>query len=173
VALDQIDVTEIRDARPDDLRQVVAIHNALISTTTIEWRDEPHTLDDRHRWLAEHEAAGDPVLVAVDGEDVLGFAAFSDFRDTRRWPGYRFVVEHTVHVREDQWGTGVGRALVDALLDRARQAGKRVVVAAVDGSNTGSIRFHERVGFVQVARLPGVGFKHGRWLDLVLLQRDV
>ena len=83
------------------------------------------------------------------------------------------TVEHTVHVREDQWGSGVGRTLVDALLERARAAGKRVIVAAVDGDNDGSIRFHERLGFVQVARLPGVGFKHDRWLDLVLLQRDV
>jgi phosphinothricin acetyltransferase len=164
---------EIRDATDADLAQVAAIQNALIATTTIEWRDEPYTLDDRRRWLEEHRTAGDPVLVAVEGDSVLGFAAFSDFRDTRKWPGYRFAVEHTVHVREDQWGSGVGRTLVDALLERARAAGKRVIVAAVDGDNDGSIRFHERLGFVQVARLPGVGFKHDRWLDLVLLQRDV
>ncbi len=164
---------EIRDAREEDLPQVVAIQNALIPTTTIEWRDEPYAVDDRQRWLHEHRQHGDPVLVAVDGTRLLGFAAYSDFRDTHRWPGYRFVVEHTVHVREDQWGTGIGRALVEALVERARLAGKRVVVAAVDGDNAGSIRFHERVGFVEVARLPRLGFKHDRWLDLVLLQRDV
>lgn len=164
---------EIRDAVGADLPQIVAVQNALLATTTIEWRDEPHTVDDQRRWLADRQAAGHPVLVAVDGDQVLGFGAYGDFRDTTKWPGYRFAVEHTVHVREDQWGTGVGRALVEAVADRARTAGKRVVVAAVDGSNEGSIRFHERVGFVQVARLPGVGFKHDRWLDLVLLQRQL
>jgi L-amino acid N-acyltransferase len=76
-------------------------------------------------------------------------------------------------VRQDRWGTGVGRVLVDAIADRARAAGKRVVVAAVDGENDASIRFHERLGFVPVGRLPGVGFKHERWLDLVLLQRSL
>lgn len=164
---------EIRDAREEDLPQVVAIQNALIDTTTIEWRDEPYTIGDRQRWLEEHQRQGDPVLVAAEGTEVLGFAAYSDFRDTHRWPGYRFVVEHTVHVRDDQWGSGIGRALVEALVERARLAGKRVVVAAVDGDNAGSIRFHERVGFAEVARLPRLGFKHDRWLDLVLLQREV
>jgi phosphinothricin acetyltransferase len=166
-------VVQIRDAVADDLPQVLAIQNALVATTTIEWRDEPYALDERRRWLEERQAHGDPVLVAVDGADVLGFAAFADFRDTTKWPGYRFAVEHTVHVREDQWGSGVGRALVEAIVERARAAGKRVVVAAVDGDNAGSIRFHERLGFVPVGRLPGVGFKHERWLDLVLLQRQV
>jgi L-amino acid N-acyltransferase YncA len=166
-------VIELRDARAEDLPQMVAIQNALLATTTIEWRDEPYTVADRQAWLVEHERSGAPVLVAVDGEAVVGFAAYGDFRDTAKWPGYRFAVEHTVHVREDQWGTGVGRALVEALVERARVAGKRVIVAAVDATNTGSIRFHERVGFVEVARLPHLGFKHGRWLDLVLLQRDV
>src|SRR5690606_27887638 len=112
-------------------------------------------------------------LVAVDGDQVLGFAAYGDFRDTVRWPGYRFVVEHTVHVRQDQWGTGVGRALVEALADRARAAGLKVIVAAVDAENDGSVRFHERVGFVEAGRLKGIGHKHGRWLDVVLLQRDL
>lgn len=164
----------IRDATDADLAQIVALQNALLATTTIEWRDEPYTLDDRRHWLETHQAHGEPVLVAIDDDGaVVGFAAYSDFRDTTRWPGYRFVVEHTVHVREDQWGIGVGRALVEALVARAARADKRVVVAAIDGANEGSIRFHERLGFVRVAHMPGIGFKHERRLDLVLLQREV
>ncbi len=164
---------EVRDAEEADLPQIVEVQNALLATTTIEWRDEPHTLADRREWFLARRAVGDPVLVAVEGGEVVGFASYSDFRDTRKWPGYRFAVEHTVHVREDHWGSGVGRTLVEAVVERARAAGKRVVVAAVDGDNDGSVRFHERLGFVRVAHLPGVGFKHGRWLDLVLLQRAV
>jgi L-amino acid N-acyltransferase len=168
-------VTNIRDATEADLPAVLELVNALLATTTIEWRDEPYSLASRRAWLEEHREAGDPVLVAVDDEDgaVVGMAAYSDFRDTTRWPGYRFTVEHSVHVARSHWGTGVGRHLMDALMARAAAAGKRVIVAAVDGENVGSIRFHERLGFVEVGRLPGVGLKFGRRLDLVLLQRDL
>ena len=163
----------VRDAEDADLPQIVELVNALLPTTTIEWTDTPHTLEDRHAWLARHRHAGEPVLVAdVDGE-VAGFACYSDFRDSQKWPGYRFVVEHTIHVRERHWHAGIGRALIDALLQRAAAAGKRVMVGAIDGENVGSIRFHERCGFVEVGRMPGIGFKLGRRLTLVLMQRQV
>jgi phosphinothricin acetyltransferase len=165
--------TTIRDATDADLPAVVRLVNALIATTTIEWRDEPYPLASRRAWLEAHRAAGDPVLVADDDGAVVGMAAYSDFRDTTRWPGYRFTVEHTVHVARSHWGRGVGRMLVDALVARAAAAGKRVIVAAVDGENVESVRFHERLGFAQVGCLPGVGEKFGRRLDLVLLQRDI
>ena len=163
----------IRDAVADDVGQITALRNALLASTTYEWTDEPHTDAETRAWLGQHHAAGYPVLVAVDEdrrEHVLGWAAYGDFRDIARWPGYRVTVEHTIHVREDAWGRGVGRRLIAALADHARAAGKRVLVAAIDGSNAGSIAFHERLGFVVVGRLPGVGEKHGRRLDLVLLQ---
>lgn len=163
----------LRDARDADLPQIVELVNALLPTTTIEWTDTPHTLEGRRAWLAGHRQAGEPVLVAdVDGE-VAGFACYGDFRDSRKWPGYRFVVEHTVHVRESHWQTGVGRALIEGLVERAAEAGKRVMVGAVDAENVGSIRFHERCGFVEVARMPDIGFKLGRWLTLVMLQRRI
>jgi phosphinothricin acetyltransferase len=73
-------------------------------------------------------------------------------------------------VRGDQWGRGVGRLLIEALAERARAAGKRVMVGGIDGTNVDSIRFHERLGFVEVARMPGIGEKFGRPLDLVLVQ---
>jgi phosphinothricin acetyltransferase len=164
----------VRDAREEDLPAIVGLYNALLPTTTVEWTDRPHTLEGRRAWLAQHRADGHAVLVAEDGGgDVVGVGAYGDFRDSARWPGYRFTVEHTVHVREDQWGTGVGRDLVEALAGHARAAGKRVLVAAVTGENEASVRFHERLGFAEVGRLPGVGFKLGRRLDLVLLQREL
>ena len=163
----------IRDALDADLPQIVQIVNAFLPSTTTEWRETEYTLEDRREWLAQHRRAGDPVVVAeIDGA-VAGFSCYSDFRDSKKWPGYRFVVENTIHVRDQHWGKGVGRALIEALLERAAVAGKRVMVAAVDAENVGSIRFHEQCGFVEVARMPNIGFKLGRWLTLVLLQRQV
>lgn len=163
-------MAEIRDATVDDLRAITEIMNALLATTAIEWTDTPHTVDERREWFGRQQAAGYPVVVAVDGGEVVGFASFGDFRDIVKWPGYRTTVEHTVHVRESHWGAGVGRALIEELIARARQLDKHVLVAAVDGENETSIRFHERLGFTEVARMPQVGAKFGRWLDVVLLQ---
>jgi phosphinothricin acetyltransferase len=163
--------TTVRDAEVTDVVAITAIQNAFIGTSAIEWTDTPHDVEERGEWLAKQQAAGRPVLVAVVGGDVVGWASYDEFRDSVKWPGYRLTVEHTIHVREDQWGAGVGRMLMDTLLERARAAGLHAMVAAVDGENTASIQFHERLGFHEVARMPQVGTKFGRWLDLVLLQQ--
>jgi len=161
----------IRDAEQRDVPRILELVNAVLLTTTTEWTETPYTLQDRRAWLERHEQAAEPVIVAeIDGE-VVGFACYGDFRDSQRWPGYRFAAEQTIHVHERYWHQGVGRSLVEALCQRAFAAGKRVMVAAVDGENIGSIRFHERCGFVEVARMPDIGFKFDRWLTLVLLQR--
>ena len=163
----------VRDASADDVPSITAIYNELISSRTVTWTDHEDSVDDRARWLARRQAAGFPVLVAVDATAetvVLGFASYGEFRDNQRWPGYRFTVELSIHVDEAQWGGGVGRALMTELLARARRAGVHVVVAAVDGENTESIAFHERMGFATVGRLAETGFKFGRWLDLVFMQ---
>jgi L-amino acid N-acyltransferase YncA len=161
----------IRDAEMRDLPQIVGIVNAFLLTTTIEWTEQPYTLSDRERWLGDHRRADEPVLVAESAGEIMGFANYGDFRDAKKWPGYRFVVEHTLHVREQYWHAGVGRLLLDSLAQRAIAAGKQVMVGAIDGENQASLLFHERCGFVEVGRMPGVGFKHERWLTLVLMQR--
>ena len=180
----------IRAAVAADVPVITALQNALLATTAIEWTDAEHSIEDRAAWLEAHDRRGDAVLVAVDDAlgdggtsdggtghpgtgEVVGFAAYGDFRDSERWPGYRLTVEHTVHVAESHWGTGVGRTLVEALIEHAASAGKHVMVAAIDGANEGSIRFHQRLGFTEVARMPEVGTKFGGWLTLVMLQRMI
>jgi phosphinothricin acetyltransferase len=163
----------VRAATEADLPAIVELQNAFLSTTTIEWTDTAHTVPERAEWLQRQQAFHHPVLVATALDEVVGWCSFSDFRDSTKWPGYRFTVEHTVHVREDQWGTGVGRTLMTRLFESACSLGKHVMVGAVTGENEASIRFHERLGFVEVARMPHVGAKFGRWLDLVLLQRQL
>ncbi len=163
----------VRDATPHDIPAMTEIQNALIATTSYEWRDDPHTVDSRLEWLADKQDDGWPVLVAVDDETniIVGFAYYGDFRDSTRWPGYRTTVEHTVHVLGDQWGRGVGRVLMAELEQRARQQGKHVMVGGIDATNDGSLRFHERLGYDEVARMPQVGVKFGEWLELVLVQK--
>jgi len=161
---------KIRDARAEDVPGLLAIYNDVMATSTAIYRDEPATLDAHTEWWRARVAQGYPVLVATDAAGVAGFATFGDFR---QWPGYRFTVEHSVHVRADCRGRGVGGALMRPLIARATGMGKHVMIAGVDAENTDSLRFHERLGFVPVAHFREVGFKFGRWLDLMFLQRTL
>jgi phosphinothricin acetyltransferase len=161
----------IRDAGPADLAEITVIYNALLVTTTHEWTETPHTVRERQEWLDAQHLAGLPALVAVDDFEVVGWATYGDFRDSLRWPGYRYTVEHSIHVRQDHWRRGIGRLLMGALIDHARAAGKHVMVAGIDSDNLQSISFHQGLGFLEVARMPEIGEKFGRRLDLVLMQR--
>jgi L-amino acid N-acyltransferase YncA len=156
----------VRPASAADAAAIATILNALLATTTIEWTETPHTTGSTLGWIDEH----DVVLVAEEAEDIVGFAAFGPFRDIAKRPGYRFTVESSVHVRADRWGSGVGRHLMGVLVAEARDRGLHTMIAAVDGENEASIRFHDRLGFVEVGRMRAVGAKFGRWLDLVLLE---
>jgi phosphinothricin acetyltransferase len=158
----------IRDASGDDLPGILAIYNDVIASSTAVYRETPATLDDRRQWFNARQEQSYPVLVAVDDSGILGFASYGDFR---AWPGYRFSVEHTVHIRSDERGRGVGTALMRALMRRATEQGKHVMLGGVDADNEPSLRFHDRLGFARAARLHQVGFKFGRWLDLVFVER--
>ena len=158
----------VRDAVASDLPGLLDIYNEVIANSTAVFSDRPVTLEDRERWIDARRADGFPVLVAVDETGVVGFGSFGPFRT---WPGYRSTVEHTVHVRADRRGEGIGSALLAELIERARALGKHVVIAGIDADNAASIRLHERLGFTSVARLSEVARKFDRWLDLVLMQR--
>jgi phosphinothricin acetyltransferase len=158
----------IRPAITADLAAITAIYNQVIATSTAVYSEAPVEVEDRAHWMAGRQAQGYPVLVADLDGTVIGFSTFGDFR---AWPGYRFTVEHSVHVAEGWRGRGAGAPLVRALFPLAAALGKHVMVAGVDADNAGSIRFHARLGFERVAHFREVGFKFGRFLDLVFLQR--
>jgi len=158
---------QIRDAVETDLPAILAIHNEVIATSTAIYSETPSTLAERVDWWRSRIASGFPVIVAEDDGGLVGYASFGEFRGR---PGYRFTVEHSVYVRQDRRGSGAGVVLMTHLIDRARAAGKHVMIAGVDAENEASIRFHERLGFERVARFKQVGYKFGRWLDLVFLQ---
>jgi phosphinothricin acetyltransferase len=170
----------VRDATLDDAEAITAIYNHVIGESDAIWIDHEVTLDDRRAWLQGQLEAGRPTLVAVGGDEegdedgdvgqVLGYCAAFPFRDKA---GYRFTAEHTILLAPGHRGHGVGQALLDALIERSVAAGLAVMVAGCDGGNHGAIAFHERNGFRQVARMPGVGRKRDRPVDLVLLQREL
>lgn len=158
---------EIRDATAGDVEQITAIHNDAVQNTMAIWNEAPVDAADRLAWLVARQGAGYPVLVAVEGGQVLGYASFGAWR---AWPGYRRTVEHSIYVGADQRGRGLGRALLAALIGRARADGKHVMVAGIEGGNLASIRLHEALGFQPVGRFREVGTKFGQWLDLAVMQ---
>ena len=158
----------IRDACSADLPRMTEILNELIAGTTAIWTISPVTLSARAAWLEERQGRGFPVLVADDDAALLGFASFGEFRP---WEGYAGTVEHSVYVDAPARGHGVGRTLVAALLERARAKGLHAMVGGIEAGNAASLRLHAALGFREVGRLPEVGRKFERWLDLVFVER--
>jgi phosphinothricin acetyltransferase len=161
--------TEVRGATEADLPAILEIYNEVVRTSTAIYALEPSSLAERRDWFQGRLSQSYPVLVARRDAEVVGFASFGDWRGA--WAGYRHTVEHTVHVRSDACGTGVGSLLVQALFPLALERGKHVMVGGIDAANTRSIRFHQRLGFQKVAHFHEVGRKFDRWLDLVFVQR--
>lgn len=162
---------EIRPAIEADLSAMLAIFNDLVLHSDAVYTEAQSSLASRHEWFEARRQAGFPVLVADGDGEVLGVASFGPFRGV--WPGYRYTVEHSVHVRRDQYRQGVGRALMAALLEAARQMSLHMMIGVVDAANVASLRLHQQLGFRQVGYLPQVGRKFGRWLDVVLVQRSL
>lgn len=160
----------IRDATADDAAGVLPIYNQAVTETAAVWNDAPSDLAGRAAWIGARLAAGYPVLVAEQAGRVVGYASFGDFRP---FDGYRHTVESSVYVAPDLHRQGVGRALLEALIGRARAMGKHAMVAGIEAGNLASLRLHAAAGFVETGRLPQVGRKFGRWLDLVFMQRFV
>ena len=158
----------IAAAQRAQLPQILGIYNEVIRNSTAVYAEREVTLANREAWFDAKVEAGYPVLVAGDSSGVAGFGTFGEFRAA---PCYRHSVEHSVHVRADCRGRGIGRALVLALLDAAARMQKHVMIAGIDADNAVSIGLHQSLGFAIAGHLHQVGFKFGRWLDLKFLQR--
>ncbi|WP_180898529.1 GNAT family N-acetyltransferase [Martelella soudanensis] len=157
----------IRDAGEADLPAILEIYNDAVIHSTAIWNEIVVDLDNRTAWLAARRARDFPVLAAERDGVVLGYASYGDWR---AFDGYRHTVEHSVYVRSDVRGGGIGRALMEALLVYAKNAGVHAMIAAIEAGNAPSIALHERLGFFHTGRYPQVGVKFGRWLDLVTMQ---
>lgn len=158
----------IRGASAADAAAIAALWNPVIRDTAATFTTALKTPEGLAQDIAQKQADGLGFLVAEEGGQMLGFATYFQFRGG---PGYAHTMEHTIHLQGSARGRGVGRALMGALCDHARAGGVHSLWAGVSGENPAGVAFHRAIGFQQIARLPEVGYKFGRWMDLILLQK--
>jgi phosphinothricin acetyltransferase len=157
----------IREANISDLPQILNIYNDVILNTTAVYDYNPHTLEMRAAWFKTKQEQGFPVFVMEDNGQIAGFSSIGPFR---AWAAYQFTVENSIYVDTAYRGKGIGKKLMEPLIQAVKDRKLHTIVAGIDASNNESIRLHESFGFQEVAHFKEVGYKFGRWLDLKFLQ---
>ncbi|MFU1477203.1 N-acetyltransferase family protein [Roseovarius sp. C7] len=157
----------IRQAVASDAAAIAAFWNPQIRDSLVTFNSVEKTPNEIAGDMAAKQGQGHGFWVAEADGKVLGFASYGQFRGGI---GYARSMEHTIILGPEARGQGLGRALMEVLLDHARGAGVHMMMAGICAENAGGLRFHEAMGFVSVGRVPEVGYKFGRYLDLVLMQ---
>jgi L-amino acid N-acyltransferase len=148
--------------------QILSIFNEAIVNSTALYDYKPRTADMMQAWFEAKAKGNFPVIgVQGDGGELMGFASFGSFR---AWPAYKYSVEHSVYVDARFRGRGVGRRLLEEVIEAARAQGYHVLIGGIDAANKASLALHERLGFTHCGTIRQVGFKFGRWLDLSFYQ---
>lgn len=161
----------IRPATEADLPGLLEIYNDAVLHTTATYDYEPRTLEQRRQWFEDHRRDNYAVFVAVDETGrIVGWSALNPYHAR---PGYRFTTENSVYIAADRRGQGIGKQLLEPLIEAARSRGLHVIIAAIDATNEASLRLHARFGFEQVGHFKQVGFKFDRWLDVIYLEKIV
>ena len=160
----------IRPAGAADIPAITAIYERAVLHGTASFEIEPPNADEMARRQAALLAGGHPYLVAEEAGAVLAYAYAGPYRPR---PAYRWTVEDSVYVAPDRQGSGIGRALLAALIAASAERGFRQMVAVIGDpeSSTGSVRLHAALGFRRVGAVEAAGFKHGRWRAVLLMQR--
>lgn len=155
----------------DHAQAILEILNEAIVNSTALYDYVPRPPEAMRAWFATKRANGFPVVGAVDARGkLLGFASWGVFR---AFPAYKYTMEHSVYVHADHRGQGLAKQLMQELIRRAQTAQVHVLVGCIDASNAGSIALHQRMGFAHCGTFTQVGFKFGRWLDVVFYQLNL
>jgi L-amino acid N-acyltransferase YncA len=158
----------IRSATREDLPGILKIYNDAVLTTTATYDYEPRTLEHRRAWYDDHINNGYPIFVALDETStVVGWSSLSRYHDR---PGYRYTTENSIYIAEAFRGRGIGKMLLQPLIDTARKQDFRVIIAAIDAENQASLKLHEKSGFEKVGHFKKVGYKFNRWLDVIYME---
>ena len=157
----------VRLATEADLPSINAIYNHYVLHSTCTYQTEVETAEDRLAWFRQHAPEKYPVLSAEIAGEVVGWGSLSMFRPRA---AYAPTVEASIYIRHDMHRRGLGRALLEELIRRARAAGFHSLIGGASADQTASIALQESLGFQRVADLKEVGYKFGRWLDVIYLQ---
>ncbi len=163
----------IRRATLPDCPGILAIYNEAVLTTTASYDYEPQTLEHRQAWWTARDRDRYAVFVAEERSEsepgrIVGWSALNPFHDRI---GYQFTAENSVYVAAERRGRGLGSLLLAPLIPAAEERGLHAIIAAIDAANEASLRLHARFGFEPVGRFRRVGYKFGRWLDVIYLER--
>jgi phosphinothricin acetyltransferase len=160
----------IRDACPDDAGHIARIYAHHVLNGTASYELEPPSADATRAKIERITGRGWPFLVARENGEVVGYCYAEQLRDR---PAYRFTCENSIYIRADRVGRGIGKTLLTELCARCEALGFRQMVAVIGGAEPASIALHSRCGFEAAGRLRSVGWKKGRWLDTVYMQREL
>ena len=161
----------VRDSVAEDVPAIQEIYAWFVGNGLASFEEVPPDAAELTRRRADVLARGLPHLVAEDESGVLGYSYAAPYRSRS---AYRFAVENSVYVRNGTARRGLGRALLSELVARCERLGLRQIVAVIgDSANAASIGLHGALGFRMVGVLTNIGFKHGRWVDSVLMQRSL
>lgn len=149
---------------------IMEIFNDAIINTTAIYHYEPWNKEKILDWYEKKREQALPILVATDNKKVVGFASYGSFRV---WPAYQFTVEHSVYVSASCRGQGIGKKLLEEIINKARAEKYHVMVAGIDATNAISSNLHMKFGFKEVGHLKEVGYKFDRWLDLKFFQLNL
>ncbi|HTW63189.1 MAG TPA: GNAT family N-acetyltransferase [Bryobacteraceae bacterium] len=161
----------IRPAATPDAPQIAAIYAHYVRHGTATFEIDPPDAGEIESRRCEIVRQGLPYLVVASGDRILGYAYAAPYRPR---PAYRFTVEDSIYIDPAEAGRGLGKLLMPPLIRACEEAGRRQLIAVIgDSANLASVRLHERFGFRHTGVFYGVGFKFGRWLDTVLMQREL
>jgi len=157
----------VRPYQSNDIETIVAILNYYIANSTALYDYELRTFKQQQAIFEEKISKGFPVIVATIEEQVVGFGYYSEFRFRE---AYKFTVEHSVYVMQNEEGKGIGKTILQYLIDFAKKQKLHTMIAVIDYENQSSIAFHEKFGFTNVGIIKESGFKFNRWLHSVIMQ---
>ena len=159
------------DCEVENLEAIRALFNDAIANSTALYDYEPRTSAFMDEWFASKRRLGFPVIGMLDDDGTLmGFGSYGTFRGQA---GFRWTVEHSLYLAADYRGRGLGRQLLEKLIQLATAEGHHLMIGVIDSDNHASIALHESLGFEACGRLHQAGFKFDRWLDVAFYQKII